>query len=52
MDRAERVIRVYAILEGRKEVERVLYRDEDPDEGFLILPDLKWDQTTVTALVS
>ncbi|WWC88369.1 uncharacterized protein L201_003280 [Kwoniella dendrophila CBS 6074] len=40
---------VYAILEGRKEAERVLYKTED-DTGFVILPDLKWDQTSMNAL--
>ncbi|WVQ84341.1 hypothetical protein IAT38_006493 [Cryptococcus sp. DSM 104549] len=40
---------VYAILEGKKEVERVLYRQQGP-EGFVILPDLKWDMTSMNAL--
>ncbi|WWD18738.1 hypothetical protein CI109_103192 [Kwoniella shandongensis] len=40
---------VYAILEGRKEAERVLYR-KDGEEGFVILPDLKWDQTSMSSL--
>ncbi|KAK8858847.1 hypothetical protein IAR55_003077 [Kwoniella newhampshirensis] len=40
---------VYAILEGRKEADRVLYRKEGA-EGFVILPDLKWDQTSMSAL--
>lgn len=44
--------RLYAIIQGKKEVERVLYRDEDTNEGFLIVPDLKWDQTSMNALVS
>lgn len=43
-------VRVYEILEGRKEVERVYYRSEG-DDGFVILPDLKWDETTENALV-
>ena len=29
---------VYNIIEGRQEVERIIYRDAD----FLLLPDLKW----------
>jgi hypothetical protein len=41
---------VYNILDGKKEVERVLFRSEGED-GFLILPDLKWDQTSISALV-
>lgn len=44
-------LRVYKILDGKKEVERVLFRSEGED-GFSILPDLKWDQTSVSALVS
>ena len=43
--------RVYNILEGKKEAERVLFRDEDPANGFIILPDLKWDETSKHALV-
>jgi m7GpppX diphosphatase len=44
--------RVYNILAGEKEAERVLYRDEDPEQGFVLLPDLKWDQTSMNAMVS
>jgi m7GpppX diphosphatase len=43
--------RVYKILEGKKEAERVLYKS-DGEEGFLVLPDLKWDQTSMLAMVS
>lgn len=25
-------------------MERVIYRDDDPDVGFALVPDLKWDQ--------
>lgn len=28
------------ILQGQAEVDRVLYSDPDPQEGFVILPDL------------
>ena len=44
---------VYNIIEGRKEVEDVIYRTElgaAGDEGFLLLPDLNWDRTTLDAL--
>ncbi|TXT08842.1 hypothetical protein VHUM_02970 [Vanrija humicola] len=41
---------VYAILEGRKEADRVLFRDEDPATGFVLTPDLKWDGETLSAL--
>lgn len=46
---ADRLAWVYAILEGKKEAERVLFRSEG-DDGFVLLPDLKWDGTTLSAL--
>ncbi|KJZ79755.1 hypothetical protein HIM_00469 [Hirsutella minnesotensis 3608] len=44
---------VFNIIEGRKEVEDVIYRTklgEAGDEGFLLLPDLNWDRATLEAL--
>lgn len=44
---------VFNIIEGRKEVEDVIYRTplgEAGDEGFLLLPDLNWDRKTLEAL--
>ncbi len=44
---------VFNIIEGRKEVEDVIYRTplgEAGDEGFLLLPDLNWDRRTLEAL--
>lgn len=44
---------VYNIIEGRKEVEDVIYRTplgRDGDEGFLLLPNLHWDRQTTEAL--
>ena len=35
---------MYNILDGKSEVERVVYNDPDPEIGFVLLPDLKWDQ--------
>lgn len=32
--------RVYNILEGKAEAENVIYRDEDPESGFVVTPDL------------
>ncbi|KAH8548532.1 HIT-like domain-containing protein [Umbelopsis sp. PMI_123] len=47
----KRVQWVYNILEGKAEAERVLLRDDkDPDNGFLLLPDMKWDLRTMDAL--
>ncbi|OJD19396.1 hypothetical protein AJ78_00666 [Emergomyces pasteurianus Ep9510] len=41
---------VYNIIEGRKEQEDVIVRVSDPDEGFLLLPDLNWDRKTLGTL--
>lgn len=45
---------VFNILEGRTEQEDVMLRDPgqgtNPDDGFLLLPDLNWDRKTVTSL--
>lgn len=35
---------VYNILEKKAEVERIVFEDEDPVNGFVLLPDIKWDQ--------
>jgi hypothetical protein len=44
--------RVRNILSGQEEAERVVFDDPDPVEGFMIIPDLKWDMKTVSTLVS
>lgn len=41
---------VYNILDGLKEQEDVIYKESNDDEGFLLLPDLNWDRTTLDAL--
>ena len=41
---------VYNILEGRSEADRVVYRDEHPLMGFVLLPDLKWDAKDLSNL--
>jgi m7GpppX diphosphatase len=44
---------VFNIIEGRKEQEDVIHRTpygKDPEEGFLLLPDLNWDRKTLDAL--
>lgn len=38
------------ILTGVSEADKVLYRNESPEDGFLILPDMKWDLTNVSTL--
>lgn len=35
---------MYNILEKNAEVERVVFEDSDPVKGFVLLPDLKWNQ--------
>ncbi|KAF1993704.1 scavenger mRNA decapping enzyme [Amniculicola lignicola CBS 123094] len=41
---------VYNIIEGRTEQEDVIYRENSPEDGFLLLPDLNWDRKTVGSL--
>jgi len=45
---------VYNIIEGKTEVEDVIFRTplgQTPnDEGFLLLPDLNWDRKTMSSL--
>ncbi|KAK1671432.1 HIT-like domain-containing protein [Colletotrichum godetiae] len=44
---------VFNIIEGRTEVEDVIYRTElgtQGDEGFLLIPDLNWDRKTMEGL--
>ncbi|XP_054453942.1 m7GpppX diphosphatase [Anoplopoma fimbria] len=41
---------VYNILEKKAEAERIVYEDPDPEAGFVLLPDFKWDQKQVDDL--
>lgn len=41
---------VFNILDGKAEQEDVIYREDDPVEGFLVAPDLNWDRKTLSAL--
>lgn len=41
---------VYNILEHKSEAERIVFEDADPDNGFILLPDLKWNGTTLDTL--
>ncbi|GCB64135.1 m7GpppX diphosphatase [Scyliorhinus torazame] len=41
---------VYNILEKKAEVERIIYENPDPQDGFLLIPDLKWNQKQVDDL--
>lgn len=38
---------VYNILEKKAEADRIVYEDPDPEVGFVLLPDFKWDQKQV-----
>ncbi|XP_070571565.1 m7GpppX diphosphatase-like isoform X2 [Ptychodera flava] len=41
---------VYNILDKKAEADRILYEDEDPEIGYLLAPDMKWDQTQIDNL--
>ena len=41
---------VYNILEKKNEVERLLYEDPEAAQGFMLHPDLKWDQKQTSEL--
>jgi m7GpppX diphosphatase len=43
--------RVYNVLEHKKEADKIVYEDTNPETGFMILPDMKWDGKTLSALV-
>ncbi|CAH0547523.1 unnamed protein product [Brassicogethes aeneus] len=34
---------VFNILEHKSEVERIVFEDTDPEIGFILIPDLKWN---------
>ena len=34
---------VYNILNKKSEADRVIYEDPNAEEGFIVLPDLKWN---------
>lgn len=37
---------VYNILDHKSEVERIIYEDSHPSNGFILLPDFKWSDPT------
>ena len=49
-ERGQRIEWVHNILDKKKEVERIIFEDTDPSNGFILLPDMKWDQGTLTDL--
>ncbi|KAI9302111.1 HIT-like domain-containing protein [Cunninghamella echinulata] len=47
---SSRIDWVHNILKGEAEVDHVIYHDHDPTQGFVILPDMKWDGNTISSL--
>ncbi|KAJ2446385.1 hypothetical protein IWW43_004759 [Coemansia sp. RSA 1935] len=47
---ASRVQWVYNILSKKVEADRIVYEDPDPENGFIILPDLKWDASNAASM--
>ena len=41
---------VYNILEKKAESERIVSEDPDPETGFVMLPDMKWDEKQTSNL--
>ena len=39
---------VYNVLEHKKEVERIIFEDPDPENGFILAPDFKWSGESVS----
>lgn len=38
------------ILNHVTEVDQILFEDPSPDHGYILLPDLKWDRTSLDSL--
>ena len=41
---------MFNILEKKAEADRIVYEDAHPEHGFILLPDLKWEQTQLKNL--
>ena len=37
-------------MDKKTESERIVYEDPDPQNGFILLPDMKWDGKTIESL--
>lgn len=48
--KGDRIKWVYNILHDGVEADRVVIRNDDPVNGYVLLPDLKWDRKTMSAL--
>uniref|UniRef100_A0A663LTA9 m7GpppX diphosphatase n=1 Tax=Athene cunicularia TaxID=194338 RepID=A0A663LTA9_ATHCN len=42
---------VYNILEKKAEADRIIYENPDPSNGFVLVPDFKWNQNQVCLLL-
>lgn len=41
---------VFNILDKKTEAERIVFEDSDPEIGFILLPDMKWDISDISSL--
>ncbi|KAK3585924.1 hypothetical protein CHS0354_038463 [Potamilus streckersoni] len=41
---------VYNILDKKQESNRIVFDDPDPETGFILLPDIKWDGKNINTL--
>ena len=41
---------VHNILEKKQEADRIIFEDRDPETGFILLPDMKWNCTDLDSL--
>lgn len=41
---------IYNILDHKKETDRIVFEDPDEENGFILLPDMKWDGQQLTDL--
>lgn len=48
--KGDRIKWVYNILFEGKESETFVYHDKDPENGFVLLPDMKWDKLNMDSL--
>ncbi|OBA23717.1 scavenger mRNA decapping enzyme [Metschnikowia bicuspidata var. bicuspidata NRRL YB-4993] len=48
--KGDRIQWVYNILFKGKESETFIHHDTDPQDGYVLLPDMKWDRSTLEAL--
>ncbi|CAN6614763.1 m7GpppX diphosphatase [Trichomonascus vanleenenianus] len=48
--KGDRIKWVYNILFDGVEADRVILRDDDPEQGFVLLPDMKWDRKTIESM--